>query len=116
MVNDFHIDTGSFLIRQFSKIANSELSAIVLVGFITPIALRAGISMQRFEQAQGRNRVDLATYQAMKMITRMGDQCHLLLPDSLPSLPLPDPAHLTIQIRKISGCKHRPVMPSMTTV
>ncbi|KAK4424654.1 hypothetical protein Salat_1659000 [Sesamum alatum] len=40
MVNDFPIDTGSFLVRQFSKIVNFESSAIVLGGFVTPIALR----------------------------------------------------------------------------
>ncbi|KAK4415168.1 hypothetical protein Salat_2624000 [Sesamum alatum] len=100
MVNDFQIDTGSFFIRQFSKIANSESDVIVLGGFITLIALRADLSLQGYEEAQGRNKVDLATFQAMKMITRMGDQYHLLMPDPLPSIPLPDPACLTIQIRE----------------
>ncbi|KAK4434935.1 hypothetical protein Salat_0656500 [Sesamum alatum] len=53
-----------------------------------------------YEEAQGRIGVDLATCQAMKMITRMGDQYHLLMPDPLPSIPLPDPARLTIQIQE----------------
>ncbi|KAK4434868.1 hypothetical protein Salat_0649700 [Sesamum alatum] len=73
--------------------------AIVLGGFVTPIALHAGLSLQGYEEAQGRNRVDLATCQAMKMITRMGGQYHLLMPDPLPSIPLRNPARLTIQIR-----------------
>ncbi|KAK4426562.1 hypothetical protein Salat_1424800 [Sesamum alatum] len=99
MVNNFQIDTSSFLICQFSKIANSESDAIVLGGFVTPIALHAGLSLLGYEEAQGRNRVNLATCQVMKMITRMGDQYHLLMPDPLPSIPLPDPARLTIQIQ-----------------
>ncbi|KAK4421798.1 hypothetical protein Salat_2130400 [Sesamum alatum] len=53
-----------------------------------------------YKKAQGRNRVDLATFQAMKMITRMSDQYHLLTSDPLPSILLPDPARLTIQIRE----------------
>ncbi|KAK4430705.1 hypothetical protein Salat_0832200 [Sesamum alatum] len=98
MVNNFQIDTDSFLIHQFSKIANSESCAIVLRGFVTPIALHAGLSLQGYEEAQGWNRVDLATCQAMKMITIMGDQYHLLMPDPLSSILLPDHARLTIQI------------------
>ncbi|KAK4422642.1 hypothetical protein Salat_1846700 [Sesamum alatum] len=59
-----------------------------------------GISDDGLEEAKGRNWIDLATCQAMKIITRMGDHYHLLLPDSLSSLSLPDPTHLTIQIRE----------------
>ncbi|KAL0405378.1 UNVERIFIED_CONTAM: hypothetical protein Slati_3851700 [Sesamum latifolium] len=91
MVNDFSIDTGSLLARQFSKIANSNVGAIVLGGF--------GIPLQGLEEAKGKNRVDLATCQAMKMVARIGDHYHLILPEPQPPLPLPNPARLTIQIR-----------------
>ncbi|KAK4426717.1 hypothetical protein Salat_1440400 [Sesamum alatum] len=62
MVNDFPIDTDSFL---------------------------------GLEEAKGKNWVDFATCQAMKMITRMGDHYHLLLPNPQSSLPfaLPHPSH-----------------------
>ncbi|KAK4413210.1 hypothetical protein Salat_2733500 [Sesamum alatum] len=109
-------DTGSFFICQFSKIANSESDAIVLGGFVTPIALRVNLFLRGYEEAQCRNRVDLATCQAMKMITRMGDQYHLLMPDPLPSIPLPTPHVSPSKFGKIGGCKHRPTMPSPTTI
>ncbi|KAK4428538.1 hypothetical protein Salat_1153600 [Sesamum alatum] len=64
MVNDFQIDTGLFLTRQFSKISNSESGIIVLSGFVTPIALRTGLSLKEYEVAQDKNKVDLATCQA----------------------------------------------------
>ncbi|KAK4425489.1 hypothetical protein Salat_1742900 [Sesamum alatum] len=65
-------------------------------GFVTPIASRSGTSLRGLEEAKGRNRVDLTTCQTIKMITRMGDYYHLVLPNSKPSLQLPDPARLTI--------------------
>ncbi|KAK4421804.1 hypothetical protein Salat_2131000 [Sesamum alatum] len=52
----------------------------------------------------------------MKMITRMCDQYHLLMPDPLPSIPLPDPHVSPSKFEKIGGCKHRPMMLSPTTV
>ncbi|KAK4428849.1 hypothetical protein Salat_1184800 [Sesamum alatum] len=80
-----HVDTGR-ITCQFRHIEFC----------VTLAEFNAIFDLPGYEEAQGRNRVDLATCQAMKMITRMDDQYKLLMPDPLPSIPLPDPTYLTV--------------------
>ncbi|XP_012568789.1 uncharacterized protein [Cicer arietinum] len=100
ITNQFAVNSGSFLARQFDKVAKASKGDIVIGGLITPIAISLGYTNDIFKlsQVQGHTRIDLDSCIAMKLITKLHDTYHLLLHDGS-AIALPNPARTTIQNR-----------------
>lgn len=60
ITNQFAVNSGSFLARQFDKVAKASKGNIVIGGLITPIAISLGYTNDIFKlsQVQGHTRID----------------------------------------------------------
>lgn len=115
MIENFDIDTGAYLARQFERVAKASKGGIVIGGLITPIAIALNYANQISELAelQGNTRIDLEACLAIKMITKLNDVYHLILPDGS-TMALPNPVRTTVRNRanwKFEGVTDEPEEP-----
>lgn len=81
MLENIHLDTGSHLVRHFTKVSRASAGNIVIGRLITSIAIVLGYNLIGMQEATKCTRIDLEASITIRMIVREGDYYFLVLKD-----------------------------------
>jgi len=99
MLNQYHLDFGSFLARHFEKVGKADKGNIVLGGLITPIAQHVGLNPRRDPTIPTGLRLDLDYLQTF-MLTQVSGTLYLKTKFSDRHIALPNPQLTTLRGRR----------------